>query len=221
MLPERLSSRAQDQAHKNSRQFVCLSGEHQQLVDQSHRASVVGQECACKFVPFCAKTAFRDCHVETCRTRAIAGLPDQCLALGPATEKSCLIRRYQKRVDELLLHCVDEGRPPRLRPHACLDTPAHCVPIRVKIPRPAASWPLGWPRLRPVRYPLPGLYQPRGHENSDGPVGCDVVRKMRGRFTPLLKRTEEGQVREGGTRCTARPRSRRASPPAFPATLSG
>ena len=40
-LPERLTSRALDQAHRYSSQFVCLSGEHQQLVDQPQSAGVI------------------------------------------------------------------------------------------------------------------------------------------------------------------------------------
>ena len=102
---------------------------------------------------------------------------------GPPKERACLVRRYQKRIDELLLHCIDEGRPPCLRSCGCPDTPAHRVPIEVKLPLPAATWPLRWPGLWPVRYPLLGLYQPRGHENSHGPVRCDVLRGMRGSFT--------------------------------------
>ena len=50
-------------------------------------------------------------------------------------------------------------------------------------PLPVSTWPLHWPRLPPAHCPLLGLYQPRGNNDSDGPVRCDVLRDVRGSFT--------------------------------------
>ena len=65
---------------------------------------------------------------------AFAGLPAQFLALGLATKRTCCVMRHQFHVGDLLVNCVDEGRPLRLRSCGLLDTPAHRVPIKVKLP---------------------------------------------------------------------------------------
>ena len=144
-----------------AQQPACVPVWHQTLVDQSQSASVVdvplpqqqfvqslssSENVLAKSVLFCAKTAVRSCHAETCPTRCF------CRPSGPVSGLGTYLphQTLQKRIDELLLHCIDEGRPPRLCSCGCLDTPPHRVPIQVTLPVPAATSPLPWPRLRPA-----------------------------------------------------------------------
>ena len=60
---------------------------------------------------------------------AFAGMPDQLLALGSASKRTCCVMRYLKSIGELFHHCINEGCPPRLRSCGPLDTLAHRVPI--------------------------------------------------------------------------------------------
>ena len=48
---------------------------------------------------------------------------------------------------------------------------------------PASTLPARQPGLRPAHGPLHGLYEPRGHNDSDGPTWRNVMGDLRGCFT--------------------------------------
>ena len=140
---------------------LCLSGEHQQLVDHSHSASVIdvhlSQQQFVQSLSNSENVLANPCLSAPRRKLvapgSFAGFPDQFLALGAATERTCLFRRYQKRIEELLLHCWRTSTPPallRLPGHACAPgpnpghAPASCSHLASPLARASGSSPASW-----------------------------------------------------------------------------
>ena len=84
-----------------------------------------------------------------------------------------MIRRDQEGAHELLLHRINEGRPPCLRSHSLLDTPAHLAPTRQ-----TAGQGLG---LRGNQ--ILGLEKPPTNNDSD--CACGVPRVLRSAWSML------------------------------------